>query len=307
MKRIIIAAMFAAIGAGCAVAQPVPPSRLATDAQIDAAQAAPVEGFAKEGRWNEPFAPFTIAGNLHYVGTATVSAFLITTPDGHVLIDGVLAQSVPQIIGNIKALGFDIADVKYLLNTHAHIDHAGGLAGLQRASGAQMLASAADKPFLEAGAIDHGPSQGMRFPQVRVDRVIGDGDVIALGGAVLTAHLTPGHSPGCTSWSLPVKAADGTQRQAFLHCSATVAGQSLVPEAYPGMVAAFRSTFAKVKGIKADIFLANHDNFFALADKRRRQIAGDANAFVNPDELQSFNTRMEAQFEGDLKQQAAKR
>lgn len=307
MKRIIIAAMFAAIGAGCAGAQPVPPSRLATDAQIDAAQAAPVEGFAKEGRWNEPFAPFTIAGNLHYVGTATVSAFLITTPDGHVLIDGVLAQSVPQIIGNIKALGFDIADVKYLLNTHAHIDHAGGLAGLQRASGAQMLASAADKPFLEAGAIDHGPSQGMRFPPVRVDRVIGDGDVITLGGAVLTAHLTPGHSPGCTSWSLPVKAADGMQRQAFLHCSATVAGQSLVPEAYPGMVAAFRSTFAKVKGIKADIFLANHDNFFALADKRRRQIAGDANAFVNPDELQSFNTRMEAQFEGDLKQQAAKR
>ncbi|WP_033925959.1 subclass B3 metallo-beta-lactamase [Sphingomonas sp. 35-24ZXX] len=307
MKRIIIAAMFAAIGAGCAGAQPVPASRLATDAQIDAAQAAPVEGFAKEGRWNEPFAPFTIAGNLHYVGTATVSAFLITTPDGHVLIDGVLAQSVPQIIGNIKALGFDIADVKYLLNTHAHIDHAGGLAGLQRASGAQMLASAADKPFLEAGAIDHGPSQGMRFPPVRVDRLIGDGDVIALGGAALTAHLTPGHSPGCTSWSLPVKAADGTQRQAFLHCSATVAGQSLVPEAYPGMVAAFRGTFAKVKGIRADIFLANHDNFFALADKRRRQIAGDANAFVNPDELQGFNSRMEAQFEGDLKQQAAKR
>lgn len=305
MKRIIITAMFAAIGAGCAGAQPVPPSRLATDAQIDAAQAAPVEGFAKGGRWNEPFAPFTIAGNLHYVGTATVSAFLITTPDGHVLIDGVLAQSVPQIIANIKALGFDIADVKYLLNTHAHIDHAGGLAGLQRASGAQMLASAADKPFLEAGAIDHGPSQGMRFPPVRVDRVIGDGDVIALGGTALTAHLTPGHSPGCTSWSLPVKAADSTRHQAFLHCSATVAGQSLVPEAYPGMVAAFRSTFAKVKGIKADIFLANHDNFFALADKRKRQIEGDANAFVNPDELHSFNTRMEAQFEGDLKQQAA--
>lgn len=310
MKQIILATLGAVAAAGCVASQPVPPSatqpRLASDAQIDSAQAAPVEGFAKEGRWNAPFAPFTVAGNLHYVGTETVSAFLITTPEGHVLIDGVLAQSVPQIIANIKALGFDIADVKYLLNTHAHIDHAGGLAGLQRASGAQMLASAADKPFLEAGAIDHGPSQGMRFPPVRVDRVIGDGDAVSLGGTTLTAHLTPGHSPGCTSWSLPVEAAGGVQRQAFLHCSATVAGQSLVPEAYPGMVAAFRSTFAKVKAMKADIFLANHDNFFALKDKHARLLAGDANAFVNPDELQSFNTAMQARFEADLgKQQQA--
>lgn len=304
MKRILLTAWLAAAGSASLALQPTAQPRLASDAEIDAAQAAPVEGFAKEGRWNAPFAPFTITGNLHYVGTETVSAFLITTPEGHVLIDGVLAQSVPQIIANIMTLGFDIADVKYLLNTHAHIDHAGGLAGLQRASGAQMLASAADKPFLEAGAIDHGPSQGMRFPAVRVDRVIGDGEVIALGGTKLTAHMTPGHSPGCTSWSTSVQ--DGsTKRIVFLHCSATVAGQSLVPEAYPGMVAAFRSTFAKVKGIKADIFLANHDSFFALADKRKRQLAGKANAFVDDSELQSFNATMERAFEAELAEQQA--
>lgn len=312
MKRIVLAAMCAAIGSACAPVQAPSQTaalpRLASDAEIDAAQAAPVEGYAKEGRWNAPFAPFTIAGNLHYVGTETVSAFLITTPEGHLLIDGVLAQSVPQIIANIRTLGFDIADVKYLLNTHAHIDHAGGLAGLQRASGAQMLASAADRPFLEAGAIDHGPTKDIRFPPVRVDRIVGDGEVITLGGTSLTAHLTPGHSPGCTSWSLPVKTDDGNRHQAFLHCSATVAGQSLVPEAYPGMVAAFRGTFAKVKAINADIFLANHDMFFGLSDKRTRQLAGDVNAFVNPDELQSFNTRMQTQFENDLaKQQAGAR
>ncbi|AOG00582.1 hypothetical protein BSY18_3708 [Blastomonas sp. RAC04] len=306
MKRMLITAMLAVVAtAGVALQPEASSSRLAKDAEIDAAQAAPIEGFAKGGRWNEPFDPFTIAGNLHYVGTETVSAFLITTPEGHVLIDGVLAQSVPQIIANIKTLGFDIGDVKYLLNTHAHIDHAGGLAGLQRASGAQMLASAADRPFLEAGAIDHGPSQGMRFPPVRVDRVIGDGEAITLAGTTLTAHMTPGHSPGCTSWSTTVNDAN-TTRSVFVHCSATVAGQSLVPEAYPGMVAAYRSTFAKVKAMKADIFLANHDNFFDLHDKRKRQIAGDANAFVNGQELQSFNTRMAAQFEADLaKQQAA--
>jgi metallo-beta-lactamase class B len=312
ITRNILATLVAAVAAGCVptqpVAQPSAQPRLASDAVIDAAQVAPVEGFAKEGRWNEPYAPFTIAGNLHYVGTATVSAFLVTTPQGHVLIDGVLAQSVPQIIANIKTLGFDIADVKYLLNTHAHIDHAGGLAGLQRASGAQMLASAADKPFLEAGAVDHGPTKDIRFPPVRVDRVITDGEKVALGGVTLTAHMTPGHSPGCTSWSLPVTGSDGRQHQAFLHCSATVAGQSLEPQAYPGMVSAFRSTFVKVRGIKADIFLANHDNFFALNDKRQRQLAGQADAFVDPGELQRFNTAMERAFEADLaKQQAVAR
>lgn len=304
IMRIILPLVAALAMTGCAY-RADPPHRLASDAQIDAAQAAPVEGFAKNGRWNAPFAPFTIAGNLHYVGTETVSAFLLTTPQGHVLIDGILAQSVPQIIGNIKALGFDIADVKYLLNTHAHIDHAGGLAGLQRASGAQMIASAADRPFLEAGAIDHGPTKGNAFPPVRVDRVIGDGAKVALGGTTLTAHLTPGHSPGCTSWSTTVTAADGASRSVFLHCSATVAGQSLVPEAYPGMVAAFRGSFAKVKAMQADIFLGNHDNVFGLKDKRNRQLAGDANAFVDAGELQRFNTRMETQFEADLVKQRA--
>ena len=204
--------------------------RLASDAQIDAAERAPLDGFARSGRWNEPFAPFTIIGNIHYVGTVGVSAFLITTPDGHILIDGILAQSVPQIIRNIKTLGFDIRDVKFLLNSHAHIDHAGGLAGLQRASGATMIASAADRPTLEAGAIGFGPTKDMPFPPIRVDRVVGDGGRVTLGGISLTAHLTPGHTQGCTSWSMPVKGADGALHTAIFHCSSTVAGQSLHPE-----------------------------------------------------------------------------
>jgi metallo-beta-lactamase class B len=239
-------------------------------------------------------------GNIHYVGTDTVSAFLITTPDGHFLIDGILAQSVPQILENIYALGFDPNDVKYLLNSHAHIDHAGGLAGLQRATGAIMVASAADKPFLEAGDIGFGPSGGMKFPPVRVDKVIIDGEGLQLGGVTLTAHLTPGHSPGCTSWSLPVTGDDGAPHTAFLHCSATVAGQKLVPESYPGMVAAYRDTFEKVRTLEADIFLGNHDSFFDLKGKRERLLAGDANAFVDPAALQAFNIAMEKAFETQL-------
>ena len=282
-----------------------PPLRLASDSIIDAAEHAPLDPFAKSGRWNEPFAPFTIIGNINYVGTESVSAFLITTPRGHILIDGILAQSVPQIIANIRTLGFNIRDVKYLLNSHAHIDHAGGLAGLQRASGAQMLASAADRPTLDADAIGFGPTKDMPFPPIRVDRVIGEGDTVRLGGVMLTAHLTPGHTAGCTSWSMAVRGADGRPHIAFFHCSATVAGQSLNPESWPGMVAAYRTTFAKVRAFKADVFLASHDNFFDLKGKRARQLAGDANAFVDANALQSFNTEMERAFDVELERQTA--
>ncbi|WP_353256335.1 subclass B3 metallo-beta-lactamase [Hyphomonas sp.] len=288
----------------CAAPGPVPeaaaPAPLASDAEIDAAIAAPVTGFAADMRWNEPTAPFTVIGNIHYVGTQTVSAWLITTPEGHVLIDGIVPQSPPLILGNIRTLGFKPQDVKFLLNSHAHIDHAGGLAALQRATGAAMIASAADKPFLEAGDIGFGPTGGIKFPPVRVDRLIADGETVSLGGVTLTAHLTPGHSPGCTSWTLPVTGADGAAHTAFLHCSATVAGQKLVPESYPGMVADFRASFEKVRLIQADVFLANHDSFFGFKEKRERLLAGDANAFVDAAELQTFNTEMEEAFETRL-------
>jgi metallo-beta-lactamase class B len=292
----------AIIATGCAAAVP---SRLASDAVIDSAEHAPLDPFAINGRWNEPTAPFTAIGNIHYVGTAGVSAWLITTPKGHILIDGILAQSVPLIAQNIKALGFDIRDVKYLLNSHAHIDHAGGLAGLQRLSGAKMVASAADRPILEAGDISFGPSKGMKFPPIRVDRVIRDGENVTIGDARLTAQITPGHTPGCTSWTMAVKGKDGTAHTAFFHCSATVAGQSLAPESWPGMVAAYRKTFARLRGVKADVFLANHSNFFDLATKRARQVAGDANSFVDAGALQRFNTEMEAAFDKELAKQRA--
>ncbi len=280
---------------------------LASDAEIDAAEKERVSADAQEGRWNEPYAPFKLIGNIHYVGSAGISAYLITTPKGHFLIDGILPQTAPLIIANIKALGFRVSDVKFLLNTHAHYDHAGGLARLQRVSGAIMVASAADKPFLEAGDIGHGPSGGIKFPSVRVDRIVKDGEKLTLGGVTLTAHMTPGHSPGCTSWSLDAVGADKQRKRVFLNCSETVAGQSLVPEAYSGIVANFRATFAKVRKMKADIFLANHDMLFDLHAKRARQIAGDANAFVDPGELQRFNTEMEQAFEAKLTHQKGQR
>jgi metallo-beta-lactamase class B len=244
--------------------------------------------------------PFQIMANIYYVGPEGVSSFLITTPEGDFLIDGGAPQTAPLIEANIAKLGFSISDVRYLLNTHAHYDHAGGLAQLKRDSGAIFAASAADRPFLEAGRINYGPSAEVNFPPVRVDRVVADGDTLTLGGVTLTAHLTPGHTPGCTSWSLDVHGSDGTPHHAFIDCSETVAGQRLAPESYPGMVQNYRNTFAKVRALRADIFLGSHGSFFDLVGKRARQIAGDANAFVDPQDLQRFNDTMEAAFNAEL-------
>lgn len=301
MKRTVL---FTLLLTGCASA-PMAAPRLASDAQIAAAEAEPVGEFATEMRWNDRMAPFTILDNVHYVGTAGIGVFLVTTPEGHVLIDGALAQSVPQILDNIRTLGFEPKDVKYILNTHGHFDHAAGLAGLQRASGAKVIGSAADKPYLEAGHVVHGPTKDALFPPVRVDRTVGDGDAVRLGGTTLTAHLTPGHSPGCTSWGLTAKDSTGTPRKVFLHCSASLGGQSLVPPAYPGMADNYRASFAKVRAMQADVFLANHDMFFGLHEKRARQLAGEKDAFVDPSELQRFNSAMEQGFLKALAEQQA--
>lgn len=274
---------------------------LASEEQLVAAETAPFSGSAIE--WNAPFEPFTVIGNIHYVGTGGVSAYLITTPEGHFLLDGGPPQSGPAIIAHIEALGFSVRDVRFLLNTHAHIDHAGGLARLQRASGAVMVASEGDRDALEAGRVGYGPSADWAFPPVRVDRVIGDGETLTLGGATLTAHLTTGHTRGCTSWSMDVRGSDGAPHRAFFHCSASLGGQSLVPPAYPGVVESYRAMFASVRAMQADVFLPNHNNFFDLEAKRARQIAGDANAFVDAGELQRFNTEMEQAFETELARQ----
>jgi metallo-beta-lactamase class B len=299
LPELVVAATFTAALAATAIAG------LSTDAEITAAEKASLPPIAVNGEWNTPYEPFHVIGNIYYVGTKGVSAWLITTPKGHIVIDGIMPQSAPQIIGNIARLGFSIKDVKILLNSHAHIDHAGGLAGLQRASGATMIASAADKLVLERGDIGYGPSAGMKFPALRVDRTIADGETVSLGGVTLTAHLTPGHTQGCTTWTMDVKGDDGKPHSVLIHCSATVAGQSLVPESWPGMVAAYRSTFDKVAAMKADVLLANHENFFDLHAKRDRQKAGDANAFVNPAELQAFNAKMKEAFEKELAAQQA--
>ena len=187
--------------------------------------------------WNKPTEPFKIIGNVYYVGTNGLASYLITSPQGHILVDTVMPESTSQIKASIEKLGFKVSDIKYLLNTHAHIDHTGGLAEMKQASGAQLVAGEADKPLLEGG---YYPGQReetlLAFPPVKVDRTVREGDTVAVGDVTLTAHETPGHSPGCTSWTFAVKDGDAT-RSVLIFCSATVALNRLVTNpTYPGII-----------------------------------------------------------------------
>ena len=260
--------------------------------------------------WNRPQAPFHVIGNVYYVGPAGVSAYLIVTPQGDILTDGGLPESADQIEANIKALGFDIKDVKILLNSHAHFDHAGGLAQLKRDSGAQLLASGADKPYLENGRIDFGPSIADPFPPVSVDRVIRDGETISLGGVSLTAMITPGHTPGCTNWTMKLSEG-GVSHKVIFFCSITTGGNPLVDNrAYPSIAADYEASFARLKATARDIdvFLAPHGDQMDLQAKLHRlERDNKVNPFVDKAGFGLLLAAMEKQFDDELARQNAAR
>ncbi|OIQ72028.1 metallo-beta-lactamase L1 precursor [mine drainage metagenome] len=261
--------------------------------------------------WTAPTAPFRIADNLYYVGSAGISTFLITTPQGHILIDGGMPGTGKQIEKSITALGFKPKDVKLLLNTHAHFDHAGGLAELKADLGAPLAASAGDKAALETGTYPGSEDiKAFDFAPVKVDRVLKDGDTVSVGGEVLTAHITPGHTAGCTTWTFPVKV-EGKVLRAIAYCSTSVAANRLVSKTkgpqYPGIVADYQKAFATLKTLKADIFLAPHGEQFDM-DAKRARLGKGTNPFVDPNELQVRTAASEQAFRGDLaKQQEAAR
>ena len=257
--------------------------------------------------WLKPTEPFRVADNLYYVGSEGLSAWLITTPKGHILIDAPMDQNVDLIEANIRKLGFKVTDVELLLNSHAHFDHAAGFARLKKDSGAILAASAGDREALEKGV--YPGSEGvvfLKFPPVKVDHVLKDGDTVRHGGMVLTAHITPGHSPGCTTWTFPLKV-DGKVRKAVYYCSTTVAANRLAPkEQYKGIVADYRRSFAALGKLKADIFLAPHNEQFDLDAKRARLKAGAPNPFVDPAELGRTVVAQKAAFEKACVEQGCK-
>ena len=271
------------------------------------AMAAPAsaQSFAEQrALWNTPVEPFRIIGNVFYVGTAHIGAYLITDGSGHVLIDGGMEESAPQIAANIRRLGFRIEDVRFLLINHAHWDHAGGLAELKRLSGARMVASAADSIDLENG-FNADRDDTARFAPVIVDRHVEDGDVLHSGALTLTAHLTPGHTRGCTTWTM--RTAEGEHSfEVMFACSLTVAGRRLSgDDEYPEAARDFAASFARLRTLHADVFLGFHANQFDFDEGRRRLLAGDALAFVDPGALRRRVDAAEQAFRSEWAQQRA--
>ena len=257
-------------------------------------------------RWNTPTGPFKMIGNVYYVGTDGLASYLITSPQGHILVDTVMPESTSQIKANIEKLGFKIVDIKYLVNTHAHIDHTGGLAEMKQASGAQMIAGEADKPLLEGGYYPGAENDAaLKFPPVKVDRTVREGDKVTVGDVRLTARETPGHSPGCTSWEFAVKDGDAT-RWGLIFCSGTVALNRLVGNpTYSGIVADYKKTFARARDMKVDVLLAPHPEMYKMAEKRAKLGDGGPNPFVNPGEFNAYAATLEKAFEDALAKQPA--
>ena len=273
-----------------------------------AAQAQTPKDFiaALKVKWNTPTEPFKMIGNVYYVGTDGLASYLITSPQGHILVDTAMPEATSQIKASIEKLGFKISDIKYLLNTHAHIDHTGGLAEMKQASGAQLVAGAADKPLLEGGYYPGAQEDtALAFPPVKVDRTVREGDKVTVGDVTLTARETPGHSPGCTSWEFSVKDGDAT-RSALVFCSGTVALNRLVTNpTYPGIVTDYRTTFARAKDMKVDVLLAPHPEMYKMAEKRAKLAEGGPNPFVNPGEFNAYAETLEKAFEDALAKQTA--
>jgi metallo-beta-lactamase class B len=257
-------------------------------------------------KWNKPTEPFKIIDNVYYVGTDGLASYLITSPQGHILVDTVMPEATSQIKSSIEKLGFKVADIKYLLNTHAHIDHTGGLAEMKQASGAQLVAGEADKPLLEGGYYPGAREEtALAFPPVKVDRTVREGDTVTLGNVTLTARETPGHSPGCTSWAFNVKDGDAT-RSVLIFCSGTVALNRLATNpTYPGIVTDYRKTFARAKDMKVDVLLAPHPEMYRMQDKRAMISDGAPNPFVNPGEFNAYAATLEKAFEEALAKQTA--
>ncbi len=246
--------------------------------------------------------PFRIAGNLYYVGTNDVAVFLITGPDGHVLIDGGYPGTPPMIVASIARLGFDIRDVRVLLNSEPHGDHAGGLAALQEASGAALWASAASADVIAAGGDDPDLALPLRalvwagiigYPAARVDHRLADGDTVRVGPIALTAHVTGGHTRGCTSWSFRVREGDRTLNVVSA-CSLIILGAIR----YPEQGADLQRSFRVLRGLPADIWVSSHARVwgryrkFAARDTARSPVE----PFIDPQGYRAYVDSAEARF-----------
>lgn len=243
----------------------------------------------QDREWNQPVEPFKIIGNVYYVGASDITSYLITTPKGHILIDSGFSETVPLIQANVAKLGFKLTDVKYILNSHAHYDHAAGIAELKRLTGAKFLASKKDAPLFKAGGLND-PNYGDRFPFEAIvpDSTFDDGKKLKLGGMTLNANVTSGHTPGCTSWTATVRENSRNFNVIFV-CSISAPGYTLIDNPkYPNIISDYTATFERLGKLNIDVFLSSHGQAFGLSDKIARAKTGGPNPFIDPEGYREF-------------------
>ncbi len=251
--------------------------------------------------WNQPFKPFRIIGNIHYVGTNNLACYLITTPGGHILIDTGMQESGPIVRANIEALGYKLKYVRVILSSHAHFDHVAGHADMKAATGAKVYASEADAATLESGGAKGFHPLGSYKP-VKVDRLIKDGEIVRLGSVALKAHLTPGHTEGNTTWTTTVEENGRKYAVVFAASMSINPGVRLVNNpTWPGIADAYARSFQKLKALPCDVFLGPHAPFFEMEAKVRRMSANAAaNPFIDPEGYRNYIASYEKSYNEQL-------
>ena len=265
-------------------------------------------GFGQQNpEWTKPFPPFKILGNIYWVGTYDLSTYLITTPQGNILINSGLAETVPLIKAGVEQLGFKMSDTKILLATHGHFDHVAGMAALKKMTGAQMVMSEQDAELLESGGkadFRFGDSPEARFTPVTVDRKLKDGDTISLGGTVITAHHHPGHTKGATSFTLEVQEGGKNYRVGIVNMGSINPGVKVtgMPK-YPGIMQDYARTFHDQKEMKIDVWLASHAAQFKLHEKYKPGDAYNADRFVDPKGFREAVDKLEQTYQDQLQKE----
>ena len=257
--------------------------------------------------WSAPFPPFHIAGNLYYVGSRGLANYLVTTPQGNILINSDLGPNVPLIRSRIEKLGFRFKDTKILLISHAHYDHDAASAKIKELTGATYMVMDADVPVVESGGKEdfaYGNRREFLYPPTKVDHVLHDGDQVKLGGTVLVAHLTPGHTKGCTTWTMKVTEGGKTYDVVIVGSPNVNPGYKLVANrAYPRIATDYERTFRVLQSLPCDIFLGAHGGQFEMEEKYARIHDGGANPFLDSEGYKKFVADKQTEFRIELAKQ----
>jgi len=257
--------------------------------------------------WTEPFPPFHIAGNLYYVGSKGLANYLVTTPQGNILINSDLEANVPMIEASIEKLGFKFKDTKILLISHAHWDHDAGSAMIKKMTGANYMVMDADVPVVESGGktdFEYGNNPSTLYQPTKVDRILHDGDEVKLGDTVLVAHLTPGHTKGCTTWTMKVTERGKTYNVVILGSPNVNEGYKLVGNStYPQIADDYERMWRVLKSLPCDIFLGAHGSYFGLEEKYPVLKEEGANPLVDPDSYKKYIAQKEQDFRTELAKQ----